>query len=63
MSLPASVDVDKATASCKDGLLEITLPKREVVRKQKLTIQSAWALRRSWHSARPSLLRGLDGLG
>lgn len=41
MSLPASVDVDKATASCKDGLLEITLPKREVVRKQKLTIQSA----------------------
>jgi len=38
--LPAAVDVDKATASCKNGLLEITLPKREVVRKQKLTIQS-----------------------
>lgn len=41
VSLPAPVDMDKATASCKDGLLEITLPKREVVRKQKLTIQSA----------------------
>lgn len=41
MSLPAPVDEAKATASCKDGLLEITLPKREVVRKQKLTIQSA----------------------
>jgi HSP20 family protein len=41
ISLPAAVDVDKATANCKDGVLEITLPKREVVRKQKLTIQSA----------------------
>jgi HSP20 family protein len=41
VSLPTPVDCDKATASCKDGLLEITLPKREVVRKQKLTIQSS----------------------
>lgn len=41
VSLPASVDVDKARASCKDGLLEIALPKREVIRKQKLTIQTS----------------------
>lgn len=41
ISLPVLVDVEKAVASCKDGLLEITLPKREVVRKQKLTIQTA----------------------
>lgn len=40
ISLPMPVDVEKAGASCKDGLLEITLPKREVVRKQKLTIQT-----------------------
>lgn len=40
ISLPVPVDVEKAVASCKDGLLEITLPKREVVRKQKLTIQT-----------------------
>lgn len=40
VALPAAVDSEKATASCKDGLLEITLPKKEAARKQKLTIQN-----------------------
>lgn len=40
IELPATVDTEKAKAICKDGLLEITVPKREVVRKQKLTIES-----------------------
>lgn len=40
IALPAPVDSDKASASCKDGLLEITLPKKEPARKQKLTIQN-----------------------
>jgi HSP20 family protein len=40
VALPAPVDPDKASASCKDGLLEITLPKKEPARKQKLTIQN-----------------------
>ena len=41
VALPAPVDSEKASASCKDGLLEITLHKKEPARKQKLTIQSA----------------------
>ena len=40
IALPAPVDSEKAAASCKDGLLEITLPKKEPARKQKLTIQN-----------------------
>jgi len=40
VALPAPVDPEKASASCKDGLLEITLPKKEAARKQKLTIQN-----------------------
>jgi HSP20 family protein len=40
IELPAAVDAEKAKATCKDGLLEITVPKREVARKQKLTIES-----------------------
>ena len=38
--LPSSVDPDKAKATCKDGLLELVLPKREVTKRQKLKIQS-----------------------
>lgn len=40
VALPAAVNPEKATASCKDGLLEITLPKMEPARKQKLAIQN-----------------------
>ncbi len=40
VALPAPVDTEKASASCKDGLLEVTLPKKEPTRKQKLAIQN-----------------------
>ncbi len=38
LSLPSVVDADKARASCKDGLLEITMPKRESSRRHTITI-------------------------
>lgn len=41
ISLPASVDASKASASLVNGLLDITLPKREEVRPRKITVKPA----------------------
>ncbi len=38
--LPQEVDVDGATASAKDGLLSITLPKLDKARQTKLRVRS-----------------------
>ncbi|MCS6787085.1 MAG: Hsp20/alpha crystallin family protein [Thiobacillaceae bacterium] len=37
--LPAAVDATKAKASFKDGLLEVTLPKKEEARRQSIAIE------------------------
>jgi len=39
LTLPAEVDGAKAKAMLKDGLLELTLPKLEVHKKQKIAVQ------------------------
>lgn len=39
--LPASVDADKISASLKDGVLTIRLPKVEQARPHRITIQTA----------------------
>ncbi len=36
--LPSSIDVDKVSASCEDGVLEINLPKAGVVEPKKITM-------------------------
>lgn len=38
ITLPAAVDAEKATSSFKDGVLELTLPKREKVKEHKISI-------------------------
>jgi len=38
ISLPAPVDADKVSASCRDGVLEVTLPKKEEVKPRKIEI-------------------------
>jgi len=38
--LPAPVLEDEVTADCNEGVLTITLPKKEVAKKQKITINS-----------------------
>lgn len=38
ITLPAAVDAEKATTSFKDGVLELTLPKREKVKQYKINI-------------------------
>ncbi len=39
ISLPVSVDVDKVTAVGKNGLLEITLPKKEESKTKKINVK------------------------
>lgn len=39
LTLPAEVDGTKAKATLKDGLLELTLPKLEAHKKQKIAVQ------------------------
>ncbi len=39
INLPASVDVDKVTAEGKNGLLEITLPKKEESKAKKINVK------------------------
>jgi HSP20 family protein len=39
--LPAPVESDKATAQCKDGMLEITIPKAEQAKVKRIPIQAA----------------------
>jgi HSP20 family protein len=39
ITLPASVDVDKVTAEGKNGLLEITLPKKEESKAKKINVK------------------------
>lgn len=38
VTLPAAVDAEKATATLKDGVLELTLPKREKAVSHKISI-------------------------
>ena len=37
--LPSDVDADKAEASCRDGVLQITLPKAETSKKKTIKVQ------------------------
>ena len=37
--LPAEVDSDKATASLKDGILEVKLPKVEISNRKSIPVQ------------------------
>ena len=37
--LPVEVDADKAQASFKDGLLELTLPKAQVARRRNIKVE------------------------
>ena len=39
ITLPASVDVDKVTAEGKNGILEITLPKKEESKAKKINVK------------------------
>ena len=39
VELPASVDMDKVKAECKNGVLEITLPKKEEVRSKQISVK------------------------
>jgi HSP20 family protein len=39
VELPASVDMDKVNAECKNGVLEITLPKKEEVRPKQISVK------------------------
>lgn len=38
VGLPAPVNSDKISASCRDGVLEVTLPKREEVKPRRIEI-------------------------
>ncbi|KKO20703.1 MAG: molecular chaperone [Candidatus Brocadia sp.] len=39
VDLPASVDTNKVTAECKNGVLEITMQKREEVKPKQITVK------------------------
>ncbi|TLD40762.1 MAG: heat shock protein Hsp20 [Candidatus Jettenia ecosi] len=39
--LPATVDTDKVTAECKNGVLEITLQKKEEVKPKQISIKAS----------------------
>lgn len=38
-SLPDTVDADKISAACKDGVLEVTVPKGQAAQPRKITVQ------------------------
>jgi HSP20 family protein len=38
LSLPSHVDADRASAKLKDGLLEVTLPKAEQAKRQRIAV-------------------------
>ncbi len=40
LQLPASVDYGKATASCRDGVLEVRLPKLAEAKRRRIAIES-----------------------
>lgn len=40
-TLPASVDTDKASAEYKDGMLTLTMPKREEAKRKTIKIQTS----------------------
>ncbi len=39
-SLPDVADADKVSAKCKDGVLEVMVPKRETAQPRRITIES-----------------------
>jgi HSP20 family protein len=39
-SLPDVADADKVSAKCKDGVLEVILPKREVAKPRRIAIEA-----------------------
>ena len=40
-ALPASVDAERVTATCKDGVLEVALPKSDAAKPRKVKILAA----------------------
>jgi len=38
-SLPDAVDADKVAAKCKDGVLEVIVPKREAAQPRRIAIE------------------------
>ncbi|MCF6157148.1 MAG: Hsp20/alpha crystallin family protein [wastewater metagenome] len=40
IDLPASVDINKVTAECKNGILEISIQKKEEVKPKQITIKA-----------------------
>lgn len=39
-SLPEAVDAEKVTAKCKDGVLEVIVPKRETAQPRRIAIEA-----------------------
>lgn len=39
-SLPEAVDAEKVTAKCKDGVLEVVVPKRETAQPRRIAIEA-----------------------
>ena len=39
-SLPDAVDAEKVTAKCRDGVLEVLVPKRETAQPRRIAIES-----------------------
>ncbi|MCB1822545.1 MAG: Hsp20 family protein, partial [Candidatus Competibacteraceae bacterium] len=39
-SLPDAVDAEKVAAKCKDGVLEVIVPKRESAQPRRIAIES-----------------------
>jgi HSP20 family protein len=39
VALPADVDADKAKAKFADGVLELTLPKREAAQRKRIPVE------------------------
>jgi HSP20 family protein len=39
-SLPDAVDAEKVTAKCRDGVLEVLVPKRETVQPRRIAIEA-----------------------
>jgi HSP20 family protein len=62
--LPSSVNVDKVSASCEDGILEITLPKVGIVEPKKITMTAkkaepkAKAIEAKAKTAKPRVKKG-----
>ena len=59
-TLPSTVDASQISASCKDGVLTVTLPQREEARAKQISISAAVTVGRV---CRLSCLSGFAGAG